>query len=552
MKYKITPYVLALITCLISCGGSAIGDAQNFVPNETPVISSFNVQSDSGSPVNKNEIVIGMSFNITVTAHDPENAALTYTFTSDSGSFSGFKKTETGCSVTFWVESAKSSTPVTVHLSIRDPKGAGVSTLIDIGSGKAIASLTINSPDKSTIKSNECATFTFSATSDGLYQIVESDTKPDVTKITTPYFQYGVDIEKTVTVTIGGSSYGSCDVHLSADEGDKKVWILFQNRNYEYVIQYIPISVDNGNPCVKSVSYTKNEYDDVTLSPSITVTFNKSMDQSTYPSALTLTGGTAGAVTLTSKTATTAVYSATGLTKNTSYTASVKNVKDLKGNTIPDYSDVFTTLQVKTVSFATNGGSAVSPVPVDKGTHATKPATDPTKKYFSFVKWYKDSGCTQAWDFSTDLVLDNTTLYAKWNDAYAIGDTGPSGGWIIAVNPNYDTGVDTTWKYEEVSYSVWDEQTWTDSKSLCESNAPIYSNPLYQSSAYSWGLPSMAELALIYNIKSKLTNGNTQNYWSNAESGGFAQTFNMNSGYSAGNTSVGNTPYMHARAVRKF
>lgn len=43
-------------------------------------------------------------------------------------------------------------------------------------------------------------------------------------------------------------------------------------------------------------------------------------------------------------------------------------------------------------------------------------APNPTKDGFHFAGWYKDEECTQLWDFYTDTVQDNITLYAKWED----------------------------------------------------------------------------------------------------------------------------------------
>ncbi len=40
--------------------------------------------------------------------------------------------------------------------------------------------------------------------------------------------------------------------------------------------------------------------------------------------------------------------------------------------------------------------------------------TEPNATGYTFGGWYKESGCTTAWNFSTDTVTANTTLYAKW------------------------------------------------------------------------------------------------------------------------------------------
>lgn len=66
-----------------------------------------------------------------------------------------------------------------------------------------------------------------------------------------------------------------------------------------------------------------------------------------------------------------------------------------------------------TVTYNSNGGSSVSPETVTAGEKATEP-TPPTKQGATFGGWYKEDTLTTAWDFSTDTVNSNITLYAKW------------------------------------------------------------------------------------------------------------------------------------------
>jgi len=73
-----------------------------------------------------------------------------------------------------------------------------------------------------------------------------------------------------------------------------------------------------------------------------------------------------------------------------------------------------------TVTFNSQGGSAVSSQVVEEGELATEP-TDPTRAGYTFAGWYKESGCTNAWDFDTDIVISDVTLYAKWTtNAYNV------------------------------------------------------------------------------------------------------------------------------------
>ena len=66
------------------------------------------------------------------------------------------------------------------------------------------------------------------------------------------------------------------------------------------------------------------------------------------------------------------------------------------------------------VTFDTQGGSAVAPVEVEHGRTITKPAPDPAKAPFAFGGWYKEKECKTLWDFATDTVTEDSTLYAQW------------------------------------------------------------------------------------------------------------------------------------------
>ena len=70
-----------------------------------------------------------------------------------------------------------------------------------------------------------------------------------------------------------------------------------------------------------------------------------------------------------------------------------------------------------------NDGSTTIAVETDlsSGDKLTKPET-PVKDGYTFAGWYKDSACTQGWDFETGIPGD-MTLYAKWTAAGSSGET---------------------------------------------------------------------------------------------------------------------------------
>ena len=69
------------------------------------------------------------------------------------------------------------------------------------------------------------------------------------------------------------------------------------------------------------------------------------------------------------------------------------------------------------VHFSTGDGSAIESLEIEEGALLEKPA-DPTKEGFEFDGWYKDEALTSPWNFSTDRISGETTLYAKWKAAY--------------------------------------------------------------------------------------------------------------------------------------
>ena len=74
-----------------------------------------------------------------------------------------------------------------------------------------------------------------------------------------------------------------------------------------------------------------------------------------------------------------------------------------------------------TVTYNTNGGSAVESATVSEGSKLTAPGA-PTKAGYTFHGWYKDAAFTNRWNFDADTVTGNITLYAKWAETTKIYD----------------------------------------------------------------------------------------------------------------------------------
>mgnify|MGYP003292658418 CR=1 FL=1 len=69
-----------------------------------------------------------------------------------------------------------------------------------------------------------------------------------------------------------------------------------------------------------------------------------------------------------------------------------------------------------TVTFDLNGKFGKAPEKLDNisyGSTITKPS-DPVVSGYGFYGWYKDEACTEPWNFGSDIVTEDITLYAYW------------------------------------------------------------------------------------------------------------------------------------------
>lgn len=111
-----------------------------------------------------------------------------------------------------------------------------------------------------------------------------------------------------------------------------------------------------------------------------------------------------------------------------------------------------------TVTFNANGhGTAPASITnVTAGSKVTAP-TPPTAQGWVFGGWYQEAACTSPWNFETNTVTDNVTLYAKWtevpsNPAYDISGTVTDNGAAVA-----DAAVKLVKGREVVQESATDE-----------------------------------------------------------------------------------------------
>lgn len=198
---------------------------------------------------------------------------------------------------------------------------------------------------------------------------------------------------------------GTTDTRIDATKVHNKSYENFTlDLNHPDTVQFGNIAGDGS--LVLKLFYTRNTYD-------YTVRHIKQLPDGSYDEA------NAEVETLSGKFEALAAVTAKdyGSHYPTNDADTKQNIKIEEGLTI----DVKYDLDEHTLTFETNGGSAINPVTVRHGNAVARPA-DPTKDKYTFIGWYADPEFTEEYDFATVLEADKT-IYAKFElTSTPIGD----------------------------------------------------------------------------------------------------------------------------------
>ena len=116
------------------------------------------------------------------------------------------------------------------------------------------------------------------------------------------------------------------------------------------------------------------------------------------------------------------VIGTSGVTKitNQDYLVSTADGTDSYAATCQDVTIILTT--DCTVTFETNGGSKIPDLVAQYGETIARP-DNPVREGYHLVGWYTDIDLKNPWDFDTDTVQGNMTLYAKWEQGAPVDET---------------------------------------------------------------------------------------------------------------------------------
>ncbi len=106
-------------------------------------------------------------------------------------------------------------------------------------------------------------------------------------------------------------------------------------------------------------------------------------------------------------------YDFKGWFKDSNYKNVWDFTKDVVKSDLTLYAKWISNTITYTIKFNVDGSTVSEKSNIKYGDTITAPVA-PTKNGFKFKGWYKDSALLDDWDFTTDLVKANMTLYAKW------------------------------------------------------------------------------------------------------------------------------------------
>lgn len=130
------------------------------------------------------------------------------------------------------------------------------------------------------------------------------------------------------------------------------------------------------------------------------------------------------------------------------------------------------TINYYLVTFDSQRGSAVASQNIVPNGVISRPS-NPTRTGYSFSAWYKEAACTNMWNFTTNTVAADITLFAKWTptDFYSIVFNSKGGSAVATqslaydclvtkpADPSYPGFIFGGWYKEDACVNPWNFET---------------------------------------------------------------------------------------------
>ena len=343
---------------ITACGGSAIGDAQEFSPNEAPSILSIKAVNLDGSEIKQLDIEPYKQFKLIVEATDPDNNPLQYKFDSESGTFAGITANSTGCTAIFKTGRVVGGQNVEFWAGVSDGRGALVRQSYNLGTGKSGPTL-VAILEKIRFRPGDKIKLTVTANCSGFFQLYSNGTGDEKFEFEKDMFRFFYSENKTTDFILGGPKCtGQADIVLESRPECPNA-VDYKNEAYNLVLIFRDglfqtskfvqtIIIDGKPPLIKTFFPAVDTA--ASTDPEVTVTFDEEIG---YADSSSLKLDPAdGKIKLKSISGSKAVFSVSGLDTSQKYIATVSGIQDIAGNVMAvDSSHSFTTRKEGSADF---------------------------------------------------------------------------------------------------------------------------------------------------------------------------------------------------------
>lgn len=341
--------IVFLLTALtLSACGSSIQNAQDFKPNEAPVVGEPSAVLTDGTAVNTATLISGQTIKISIPAYDPEGGDLSFQIESSYGSVKNRSYENGVFSFLFYTKNVAADTPVDITVTAADPKKSVTTLLYTVGSGKPVPKLSLAVSGKDSISSSEDTTVTMTSSGSGYYQFFCDNSVSSVSTMKQG-MQYPLDANTdgsippvTFKVASLSSSTTDADVRLTV-KGENKLWAVFKDPNGKIISASCSVTTADVLPAA-TYSATSTVVG-TSVTATVTVTFNKEMDTASLTSAAAALGTAEGTITGRTVASKSLVFTITGLTTGRTYALTLAGCRDTEGTEIAQYTYTFTTVK---------------------------------------------------------------------------------------------------------------------------------------------------------------------------------------------------------------
>lgn len=193
---------------------------------------------------------------------------------------------------------------------------------------------------------------------------------------------------------------------ILCDKGDNKGQIK-GGKNYAVVIdRNAKLTVKGGNIVSEEYSILANNYAELTMTGGSVGHLALSENSKMYAD-----GGTVQGVIYIEENA--VITQGTDAKSTTYFSGEVINSGKIEAGIYKNEISGDGNTEGITVTFSIGTSTPYATTIVRSGSKLIAPE-NPTKTGYTFNAWYKEANCRTAWDFDTDTVTENISLYAKW------------------------------------------------------------------------------------------------------------------------------------------